>query len=180
LTIFSDALDLLDGARESMHRGGKLVSCLFHAVRNGFCAQQLPELWRSILHVLRGWHLAAIAESSQHAIVEHEARTCCQIRVCVFVRVCACARYSMSMAVVTRSKALKHAPPAMLVSHRTQRRHETSKQLTILSQSQCTQACHSRCQACIRGEKLDKLSTKCKELCRSRKFLKSIVHSCDM
>jgi hypothetical protein len=87
LTIFSDALDLLDGARESMHRRGKLVSCLFHAVCNGFCAQQLPELWRSKLHVLRGWHLAAIAESSQHAIVEHEARTCCQIRVRVRVRV---------------------------------------------------------------------------------------------
>jgi hypothetical protein len=92
LTIFSDVLDLLDDARERMHRGGKLfVSCIFHAVCNGFCVQQLSELFRSILHVLREWHLAAIAESSQHAIVEQEAGTagtCCQIRVCV----CACAR----------------------------------------------------------------------------------------
>jgi hypothetical protein len=87
LTIFSDALDLRDTARESMHRGGKLVSCIFHTVCDGVCAQQLPELFRSILHVLQGWHLAAIAESSQHAIVEHEARTCCQIRVCVCARV---------------------------------------------------------------------------------------------
>ena len=98
LTIFSDALDLLDGARESMHRRGKLVSCIFHAVCNGFCAQQLPELFRSILHVLRGWHLAAIPESSQHAIVEHEARTCCKIRVCVYL--CACVR--------VREGAIKH------------------------------------------------------------------------
>ena len=76
---------------------------------------------------------------------------------------------------------MKQGPvTSMLVSHRTQLRHDTSKQLIIMSQSQWTQACHSRCQACIRGERLDTLSTKCKELCRSRKFLNSTVHSCDM
>ena len=83
-------------------------------------------------------------------------------------------------------RAIKHvngnyrAPHAVLVSQPTQLRHETSNQLTIQSQSQWTPACHSRCQACIIGEKLDTLSTKCKELCRSRKFLNYIRVTCKL
>ena len=87
LTLFGDDLELLDATSYHMHCRGKAVSCFFHAVCNGLHRQQLPEPSTRIFHVLRSWHLPTIPESSQQAIVENEARTCCKIGVCVCVRV---------------------------------------------------------------------------------------------